>query len=60
MDYRHGYGRYEWSSYNVYEGMFFMNFREGYGKLIYSTGDLFIVMKQFKIYRIYAARVPWW
>ena len=44
MDYRHGYGKYTWKDGNVYEGMFFMNNREGFGTLMHSTGDLFLVL----------------
>jgi len=43
MDHRHGQGRYKWENSNMYEGMFFMNCREGYGTLMYSSGDLFVV-----------------
>lgn len=48
MDYRHGFGKYQWNDSNVYEGMFFMNYREGYGTLSYSSGNIFTV--SFKIF----------
>ena len=43
FDYRHGFGKYKWPNSNAYEGMFYMNNREGYGTLMYATGDVFQV-----------------
>ena len=42
-DFRHGFGTYSWSDdQSVYTGLFFSNHREGYGKLSFANGNLFV------------------